>query len=171
MDSSRKVSGAGNQVNGGFQAPRRGTITDTFQKFINRYVFSSEELTEMSQFNDDLIYTQVLTLSTAQPISNPLIVPVPGRCVIIYGVTTATLYDPETSPNNVETVVNTVTAGCFFNDRPATKNNMFVLKHGRGYRGDFRSLKLCWPAQANNSARLVIFKFDDYPLVCGDVPA
>lgn len=157
----------GNTDQGGYNS-RAQSIPSQFLKWVNRYKYSSEELQEMNQVADSVLYTELLDLSVARPRSNPYVISRPGRAVVIYGVTTSTAYNPLTNAG-VETVVNTVVAGCFFNDN-LDPNSMWVLKHGRGFRGDFRKLQLTWPAQSSNSARLVVFNFDDVPFFSGDVP-
>lgn len=159
------------QLPGGY-SDKRATIPDIFRKWINRYVFSSEELQELEQFNDSVLYTTTIDLSVARTFANPFVINEKGRMVIGYGVTTSTLYTGGTPGKNtgLETVVNTVMASCYFNER-LDDSGAFILKHGRGFRGDFRKLTLTNPSQSNNSMRIVVFKFNEYPIVCGDVPA
>lgn len=146
---------------------------DSFQ-FRNRYYFGTDELDALQKWNDKPIDVYTLLLSTARGQGatlvgdqGPLIIEGPGRGVAFQGHTTATQYDTVLN-TGIETVVTTVFCHCRVNvDDPSYAIN---LKHGLGFRGDFKRLFLRWPAQASNSGRLYVFKFDDAPFQSGASP-
>lgn len=146
----------------------RFSIPSRFLKYVSRFLFSSDEIQDLEQNNYPVTYTEILDLSVAQSFSNPKVINVPGRAVVIYGVTSATVYDPVAN-TGAETVDTTVMVFCrFTRESQDTRSNAAVLKHNRGVRGDFTKLYLSWPAQANLSARLKIIKFDETPWYNGE---
>lgn len=154
---------------GGYQQ-REFTTPSRFLKWISRYHFQSEELQDLVQTQGQKIHSMLVDLSVARDRTNPLIINEPARAIVIYGVTTSSAYDPEAN-TGIETVANTAMMACWFDDDRRNAENLYVLKHGRGYRGDFRQVTLMWPAQSNVSARIHIYHFNDIPWVSGDFPA
>ena len=139
-----------------------------FQKYDGPYAIHSDELQDLKQLRQPPIYHEVLDLRTAQAVTSPKIINVPGRAVVIYGVTFATLFEPSLGQagGGVETVVSTVVVDCRIEeDLPEAS---YMLKHNRGYRGLFTRLFLSWPAQSNNVAHLYVLKYDGQPWQSGE---
>lgn len=128
-------------------------------KWITGYEMEGAELSTLNSQNPDVVFSQIILLSAAQATS--LEINVPGRAVTLYGFPTNGQYNPVTNVGT-EPKDPGVFVECRVNfDRP---ENAFPLKHNRGFRGTFQKLYLRWPAQANLSAKIVIFKFDACPM-------
>lgn len=165
-------------LNRQYEIPRSGP--ESGGKWRSRYHFLSEELTFLDQMNDRVFYTDVFDLSVARPPSNPLIINEAGRGIIIFGITTATIYDPVAN-TGIEVVANTIMMAAKLNVKSSgstgvgvssgDNHDLIVLKHGRGFMGEFKGVSLTWPAQASNSARVCIWKWDGNPYFSGDFPA
>jgi len=148
------------------------------RKWKSRYDLDTSELQNLNSQGLSPIYTEVLDLSVARPAQNPyklgsggvgvaqnagMLV---GRAISVRGVTTATVYNPNAN-TGIEAVVTTAIVMAWFG-KPGTNSDFIVLKHGGGYRGDFGDVYLFWPAQSNNSMRVIIYRFDDDPWQPGD---
>lgn len=144
----------------GYYDPKLFDPASDFLKFRSRYNFECQEIQDLIGRNGDVIYTEVLDLTVAVPITAPVIRDVIGRSVVIYGLTSATRYDPVAN-TGIETISNNPFVFARIND-PRLENG-FALKHNRGFRGDFTKLFLTWPAQSGVNARLVVHKFDANP--------
>lgn len=145
-------------------------------KWRSRYHFLSEELQFLVQNQERAIWTDTFDLSTARPPSNPLIINEVGRGIIIFGLTTATIYDPSAN-TGIETVATSSMMAAKLNPAGdgtnislvnADKRDYVILKHNRGFMGEFKSVALTWPAQSNNAARVVIWKWDGTPYMSGE---
>lgn len=134
-------------------------------KYRSRYEMEGAELHNLNAQKPAKYYTQVLDLSVAAPPTNPRLIQVAGRSVAIFGITTATLHDPDAN-TGIETVAPSAFVWAYFDDD--INDNGIPLKHSRGFRGDFWRLRLTWPAQAGVSARLIVFKFDEQPWQSGE---
>lgn len=145
----------------------RSETPNRFAKWWNRYRFAPEELQTLNQYNDSLYYSELLDLSVAQAITAPKEIVIAGRAIVIYGTSSA--YDPMAN-TGLEVVASDIVVGCFFNDEPlpSASRQVFPLKHNRGFRGDFRKVRLTWPAQSGKFARLYILKFDEQPWQSGE---
>lgn len=147
---------------------QRYDIPSRFQKYDGPYSIHSEELHDLKQLRQPPLYHEVLDLRSAQTLGNPKILNVPGRAVVIYGVTFASLFEPNlgSTGGGIETIVTTAVADCRIEEDLAESS--FILKHNRGFRGIFTRLFLSWPAQANNCAHLYILKYDGVPWQTGE---
>lgn len=155
---------------------RPGQLNNTpsdFKKWGGPYDFSPEELDVLQRRNLSASWSQVFLASTAQTPQQPLIINQPGRAFRIVGLTTATKYDPVAN-TGIETVATTVFVGAFIYSKYGNNQGFndideaIFVKHGGGYRGDFLSLGLFWPAQASNSFRITVYHYDGVPWQSGD---
>ncbi len=146
-----------------FYRKERFQEPDNFKKYISPYQFDSNELENLDQQHIEPIFSQTILLSTAQLPTNPLEIIVPARGFMVKGFTTATQYDFAAN-TGIETVVTTCLVGIWVN-KVTGPSNALLLKHGQGYVGDLLKVFLFWPAQANNSARITFFKFDETPFM------
>lgn len=168
-----------NSKNNSFYKNKRFEIPSESRKWKSPYDFDSEELQNLQQQGIAPVYTETLTLSTAQSPQNPYLIGsggvavngtntsgVSGRAFRFMGFTTATAYN-EAANTGIQTNVSTAIIGVWFN-KPGTMQEVFWVKHGGVWRGDFLKLYVFWPAQSNNSGRITIYKFDDMPGTAGD---
>lgn len=104
-------------------------------KWITGYELMGDELQTLNSQNPDVVYTQILSLATAQATS--LEVNVPGRAFTLYGYPANGQYNPVTNVGT-EPKDPGVFVECRVNyDR---SENAFPLKHNRGFRGTFNKL-------------------------------
>ena len=133
----------------------RFNMPDNFRPWSSRYDYPSEVIQDLDQRKPTVFTKRIIDLSVAQSAGNPLILAVPGRAFQLLGFVTASAIKA-----SVDILVNVR-----INEISA---EVFTGKHGRGFRGDFTKLILDWPAQANNSAELFTFWFDDVPFMVQD---
>jgi hypothetical protein len=165
--------------NKGYLPKHRWSIPDDYRRWRSPYQMDPEELNILQKEGVAATYTETLTLSTAQTPQNPYILGgggvgnnnsscqgVQGRAFRVQGLTTATLYNFSAN-TGIETNVTTAIVGCWVNKIGSPSDAIF-LKHGQGYRGDFLKLFLFWPAQASNSMRITVYRYDGVPWQSGD---
>lgn len=144
---------------------RQEMPADNGLKKITEYDIDGNEIQTLISQNPDVIYTEVLDLTSAQSVGNPKIVQVTGRAAVIYGYASGSQYN-----GTANTGVEVVEPAAFVNARINfnREQNTMHFKHNRGFRGTFNTLYLSWPAQANVKALLVIFKADAQPWITGE---
>lgn len=149
----------------GYRKFRQEMPADNGLKKITEYDIEGSEIQTLIAQNPDVIYTQVLDLTTAQPVTNPVIVQGTGRAAVIYGYSSGSQFNP-----TANTGVEVTEPAAFVNARinANREQNQMHFKHNRGFRGTFNTLYLSWPAQANIKALLVIFKADAQPWISGE---
>lgn len=152
-------------MEGFYRKFRQVMPADNGHKFITEYDIEGEELQTLQGQNPDVIYTQVLDLTTAQPVTNPIEVAVSGRAAVIYGYASGSAYN-QVANTGVE--VTEPSAFCIARINFNREQNSMHFKHNRGFRGSFNKLFLSWPAQANVKALLVVFKADAQPWISGE---
>lgn len=128
---------------------------DNFKPWGDRYDMPSELLQDLDQRKPVPYQRRSFPLDTAKSASDPLIIPVPGRSFQLLGFVTASAIKA-----SVDILVNVRL------NEPSYEP--LTMKHGRGYRGDFRQLILDWPAQPSNSFEIFIFYFNDVPFMVQD---
>ena len=144
---------------------RQMPAPDNGLKKLTEYDIEGSEIQTLISQNPDVIYTEVLDLTVAQPVTNPKIVTVTGRAAVIYGYASGSQYD-----QGANTGVEVVEPAAFVNARINfdRQQNTMHFKHNRGFRGTFNVLYLSWPAQAACKALLVVFKADAQPWISGE---
>lgn len=157
----------------GYLPGQRNDTPSDFKKWRSPYEFTSEEIDILQRMNLTPTWSNVFAVSTAQTPQQPLIINQPGRAFRVTGLTTATKYDPVAN-TGIETVASSVFVGCFIYSKYGNNQGFndidqaIFLKHGSGFRGDFMSLGLFWPAQSSNSVRITIYRYDGVPWQNGD---
>ncbi len=152
---------------------QRQEIADRFRKFVNRYTFNGDELEDLIQTNPLKFTTYTYDLTNPQIGSQTRKLKMPGRAIVMYGVTTDTLYDPRTNVG-IETVAPAAFMWATFEGAHGgpsinqSNNYGLPLKHNRGFVGDFIGVNLSFPGQANTTARVIIFHFDGHPWQGGE---
>lgn len=148
-----------------FYRNQRQVTPSADRKYITEYDIEGAEIQTLNQQNPDVIYTQILDLTVAQPVTDPVKVPVSGRAAVIYGYASGSEFDPVANTGvEVSEPAAFVNARINFN----RAQNQMHFKHNRGFRGSFNEMYLSWPAQAGIKALLVIFKADAQPWITGE---
>ena len=131
----------------------RALSPESDKKWIDRYNFEGSLLQDEIARNQSVINVVTQDLSVASVAGNSLfsnnsLIVTTGRAFALYTYTTG---DP------TKTIVQDTLVNIRINkDLVETQ---FPCKHQRGFRGDFFQLFLNWPAQANITFDLVIYKF------------
>lgn len=128
--------------------------------FNSKYDFQGPELQDLIQRNPEIVFTQTLTLSTAQTPGAPLVITQPGRAIVFQCFNTANLFSPTTNTGTEDPNPSGFVHCRIQKNAPASALN---LKHGRGYKGSFSQFYLSWPAQPGLSGRIIVLKYDDQP--------
>lgn len=153
-------------MNDSFYRNQRNITPSADLKRIGEYDIEGADLQSLQQQNPDILFSQILDLSVARAITDPLNIQCPGRAAVIYGYSSLSQYDGTSAATGVEVSEPAAFVVCRVNFNRA--ENSFHMKHNRGFHGTFNGLWLAWPAQANVKARLVIFKGDGYPWMSGE---
>lgn len=161
-----------NNDDGSSYGNRKWDIPSGDLKLRNRYGFTSEELQDMIQNKYSPVYSVILDLTIAAPISIPQLVNIPGRAVVIYGINVTggganAPYDPVAN-TGIEPIASTAFVFARFNSQTSQSDNGICLKHNRGLIGTFPFVYLTWPAQSNVKARLVVYNWDGQPWNAGE---
>lgn len=137
----------------------RFNIPDRLRQYQSRYDMPSELIQDIQQRAVRPFTKYVLDLATAQAVTDPWVLSVPGRGFVIFGYTAAT-----------ELTTKTLAASALVNvgvENPSTQTT-WTAKHNRGFRGDFTKLFLSWPAQTGNKCEFYVFHYDEQTYSTGE---